>query len=65
MAIEMISKEWCPCVEDSRKEFLVDTEADVNSLPKCCTGSTALVTATGNVYIVNASGRWVAFGSEG
>lgn len=65
MAIQLIGQIWCPYAEGYRKEFVVDTEADVGSLPKCCVGSSALVSATGNVYIVNASGRWVAFGSEG
>jgi hypothetical protein len=45
-------------------EFIADTEADVASLPQCKPSSTALVCATGNVYIVNASGEWVKFGGE-
>ena len=32
--------------------------ADVASLPPCCTGSSALVVDTGEVYMVNASGVW-------
>ena len=43
-------------------EYILDTEDDVANLPKCGTGSTALVVATGNVYIVNASGEWKLFG---
>lgn len=65
MAIQLIGKTWCPYAEGYRKEFVADTEEDVSSLPECCAGSSALVSATGNVYIVNASGSWVAFGSEG
>lgn len=44
------------------REFVCDTEADIAKLPSCGCGCTALVIATGNVYIVNASGQWVKFG---
>lgn len=64
MAIELLNEKWCPYREAEQKEFLVDTDADVANLPECCPGSTALVAATGNVYIVNASGNWVEFGGE-
>lgn len=64
MAYKVISEEWCPYNEAYRKEFIADTEADVASLPECCTGSSALVSDSGKVYIVNASGAWVEFGAE-
>lgn len=64
MAIKMIHREWCPYSEDFRKEFIADAEADVADLPECCTGSTALISDGGKVYIVNASGEWVEFGVE-
>ena len=64
MAYKLINEEYCACVDAQRKEFLCDTDADFTTLPKCCTGSTAVSVATGNVYVVNASGNWVAFGGE-
>lgn len=47
-----------------KKTFYLDTEADVASLPKCITGSEALVVSTGNVYVVNASGEWTLLGGD-
>ena len=64
MAIKWYGEEWCLGANDYSKEFILDTEADVAELPKCCPGSCALVCSTANVYIVNASGVWVKFGSE-
>lgn len=64
MAIELINNEWNPEV-GRQKEFILDAESDVANLPECAPGSTALVCATGKVYIVNASGQWVEFGAEG
>jgi hypothetical protein len=63
MAFKMISQEWCPYHEAYREEYIVDTESDVASLPICCAGSFALVSDSGKVYIVNASGKWVEFGA--
>lgn len=62
MAIKRTKREFCVCTGEYLCEFFLDTEADVEELPKCGTGSTALVTATGNVYVVNASGAWAKFG---
>lgn len=62
MAIATVNKEWCAWQEDYRTSFIVDTEDDIAVLPKCCAGSSALVVATGNVYMVNASGEWSVFG---
>lgn len=45
-----------------KRDFICDTDADFADLPKCYPGSTAVSAATGNVYVVNASGEWVAFG---
>lgn len=64
MAIEWFGEKWCLGTAKHSKEFILDTEDDVRALPQCCAGSTALVCSTGNVYIVNASGRWVKFGGE-
>lgn len=62
MAYKLINEEYCAYADAQRKEFLCDTEADLANLPECCTKSTALVVATGDVYVVNASGAWVKFG---
>ena len=44
-------------------EFVCDTEDDIKNLPteknKVYPGSTCLVTATSEVYILNASRKWV------
>ena len=45
-------------------DFIIDTDADAPNLPKtCAAGSTALSCASGNVFIVNASGKWVKAGN--
>ena len=62
MAIKMTGQTYCKCVEDYVREFICDTAADLANLPECCTKSTALVIATGDVFVVNASGEWVKFG---
>lgn len=60
--VKMISREWCACVNDYRCEYVVDTDADFDSLPTCATGSTALSVQSGTVKMVNASGEWAVFG---
>lgn len=58
----MAYKEITELMYASQAEYICDTEADVANLPKCCPGSTAVVVATGNLYVVNASYQWVKFG---
>ena len=42
------------------REYVVDTAADVENLPKDCTmGSTAFVIASGEVYMFNGKKEWV------
>lgn len=62
MAYKLISERYCPFSDGKKCEFLCDTDADFESLPPSCTGSTALSASTGNIRIVNASGTWVPFG---
>ena len=62
MAIKVIDVEWCKVQNEYVYDYIVDTEADVAELPKCCTGSSALVVETGVVYVVNASGKWAVLG---
>ena len=48
-------------------EFICDTVADIANLPteknKVYPGSAALVASTGDIYILNASRKWVLFGT--
>lgn len=62
MAIKLVNREWANCLNDYQCEYIVDTEADIANLPKCCTGSSALVVESGAIYMVNASGVWAVFG---
>lgn len=42
------------------KEYVVDTAAEVDLLPTdCAMGSSAFVIETGDVYMLNGSGKWV------
>lgn len=63
MAVKMIDQNYNAVLDSYEREWLVDTEADVATLPECCAGSTALVVETGVVYVVNASGEWVVLGN--
>ncbi len=41
-------------------EYVIDTPDDLEKLPKrSAPGSAAICTSTGDVYIKNASGKWV------
>lgn len=62
MAYKLVNKEWSPHLDEYTHEYIVDTESDIASLPKCAVGSSALVVETAAVYMVNASGDWVPFG---
>ena len=58
MAIKLIKREYCGG-DDYHCEFIMDSAADAANLPKCCTGSTALVAdKDGALFMVNASGEW-------
>lgn len=46
------------------KEFVCDSVIDIDSLPEAAPGSTAIVIDSGEVYMVNTSGKWVPFGSN-
>ena len=42
------------------KDYVVDTAAEVNLLPtNCAMGSSAFVIETGDLYMLNSSGKWV------
>lgn len=42
-------------------EYICDSVADLDSLPRCAPGSTAIVLEEGNtaVYMKNTEGKWV------
>lgn len=42
-------------------EYVCDNVDDLNSLPRCAPGSTAIILESGNaqVYIKNSEGKWV------
>lgn len=63
MAIKMVSREYCACMDDYKKEYIVDNDSDLVNLPKCTgTGSTAVSIESGKIMVVNTNGQWVAFG---
>lgn len=61
----MAIKEIAPTLNCTHKmhDYIIDTDNDAKDLPEtCAAGSTALSCASGNVFIVNASGQWVKLG---
>lgn len=59
MAIKLISTEYCVCQDANVCHYILDSDADAAKLPKCATGSTAMVAVdNGEMYMVNASGEW-------
>lgn len=62
MAYKLIDETYCPYNKGRKKEYICDTDEDIAKLPKCCTGSTAMVVESGKIFMVNASGEWKPFG---
>lgn len=63
MAIKLISRKYYACMNDNKKEYVVDYDSDFANLPECTgTGSTAVSIESGKVMVVNTDGQWVAFG---
>lgn len=62
MAIELISRRRNAYTDCRYEEYICDTDADIENLPKSCVGSTAMVVESGKIYMVNASGEWKPFG---
>ena len=59
MAYKLINEQYCVYTDADICTFVLDSEDDVSSLPKCGAGSTAMVaTENGGVYMTNASGEW-------
>lgn len=63
MAIKHINRQQDYKLGNYRDLFILDSEADVGSLPDCTPGSAAVIAEGGKTYIVNASGEWVVFGT--
>lgn len=62
MAYKIIDIKVNPLTITEHRDYICDTDADFANLPKGNPGDSAVSAATGNVYVVNASGEWVAFG---
>lgn len=65
MAYKLINRLYAVTAGQHVEEFICDSDADVATLPQCGPGSQALVPVIGKLWVVNASGQWVEFGSEG
>ena len=63
MAVKCVYKRWNPALCEQIRKYIIDDESDVSKLPKCPTGSVAIVADGGKAYVVNASGAWVAGGT--
>lgn len=64
MAFKLINEAYSLACNSTLQEFLCDTDADFETLPKCSTGSSAVSLESGKVMVVNTSGQWVTFGGE-
>ena len=62
MGYKLINTDYCPYNDDTRCEFICDTDADFADLPEACVGSTAVSIASGSVKVVNTQGEWETFG---
>lgn len=62
MAIKLIKKEYSDLQGDYKRDYICDGDADVSNLPECACGSSALVIATGDVYVVNTQSAWTKVG---
>lgn len=59
MAYKLINSIFSAQANDFIREFVVDSEADVNILPLSCAGSTAIVAEeNGAIFIANTRGEW-------
>ena len=64
MAVKLTDSRYCVVQCCFVNDYVADTAEDVTTLPNSGTGSTAIVVATGEIYMVNASGEWAKFGGE-
>ena len=63
MAIKLTTMKHRSCMDDFQKEYIADTDADLENLPECTgTGSTAVSLESGKIKVVNTQGEWVDFG---
>ncbi len=40
-------------------EYVIDSPEDLEKLPRCLMGSSALCLSNGNVYMKDSTGKWV------
>lgn len=62
MAIKLMLREYRVWMDDYKHEYICDTDADLENLQPCGTGSTAVSLESGKVMVVNTQGKWVVFG---
>ena len=60
--VKEIKREYSILQGESVSSYICDGDADVSNLPECACGSSALVIATGDVYVVNTQGAWTKVG---
>jgi len=59
MAVNMISSNGQ--IRYNVDEYVIDTPDDLKNMPRqAAPGSTAICTSTGDVYMKNGTGKWVA-----
>lgn len=50
-------------INQDMQKWLVDTEAEIATIPKCLMGSTAYVITTGETWMIDSTGKWYVMGS--
>lgn len=63
MGCKLITRNNTTYTKLNAQEYIVDTDADIESLPQdCAVGSTAIVIESGRIFMVNSCGEWKPFG---
>ena len=62
MAYRLMGEAYCPYAGGRKREYLCDTDADIETLPESCVGSTAVSIESGKVMVLNTEGNWGEFG---
>lgn len=62
MAIKFTTVRWVECLNDYYREFICDTDEDLENLPKSGTGSVAVSLESGRAMVVNTNNEWVEIG---
>lgn len=64
MAIKLLDEGFRLHCNEWWKDYLCDTDADLEHLPQASAGSVAVSIQSGKVRIVNTQGEWVPFAEE-